>query len=88
MAMHASGVRDTARVVRVSTNTVMTALKKRKRTSSRSTSDLTGHATRASDRRDVPLRGTGSPAWTDFRARRDVVVRREDIATAVAVACH
>jgi transposase-like protein len=28
MAMNASGMRDTARVVQVSTNTVMTALKK------------------------------------------------------------
>jgi transposase-like protein len=36
MAMHASGIRDTARVLHISTNTVMTELKKRKRTSTRS----------------------------------------------------
>ena len=35
MAMNASGIRDTARVLHISTNTVMTELKKRKRTSSR-----------------------------------------------------
>ena len=35
MAMHASGMRDTARVVHVSTNTVMTARKKRHLTSTR-----------------------------------------------------
>jgi len=37
MAMHASGIRDTARVLHVSTNTVMTELKKRNLTSTRST---------------------------------------------------
>ena len=37
MAMNASGIRDTARVLRISTNTVMTERKKRKRTSTRST---------------------------------------------------
>jgi transposase-like protein len=35
MAMNASGIRDTARVLHVSTNTVMTELKKRNLTSSR-----------------------------------------------------
>ena len=35
MAMNASGIRDTARVLRVSTNTVMTELKKRNLTSNR-----------------------------------------------------
>ena len=34
MAMNASGIRDTARVLHVSTNTVMTELKKRNRHSS------------------------------------------------------
>ena len=37
MAMNASGVRDTARVLHVSTNTVMTERKKRKLTSAKST---------------------------------------------------
>jgi len=37
MAMNASGIRDTARVLHISTNTVMTELKKRKRTSTWST---------------------------------------------------
>jgi len=37
MAMNASGIRDTARVLHVSTNTVMTELKKRDRTSTRYT---------------------------------------------------
>ena len=37
MAMHASGMRDTARVLPLSTNTVMTELKKRNRTSTRET---------------------------------------------------
>ena len=35
MAMNASGIRDTARVLHVSTNTVMTELKKRKLTSTK-----------------------------------------------------
>src|SRR5919108_6209497 len=35
MAMNASGIRDTARVLHVSTNTVMTELKKRPLTSTR-----------------------------------------------------
>jgi len=35
MAMNASGIRDTARVLHVSTNTVMTELKKRNLTSTR-----------------------------------------------------
>ena len=35
MAMNASGIRDTARVLHISTNTVMTALKKRNLTSSK-----------------------------------------------------
>jgi transposase-like protein len=35
MAMNASGIRDTARVLQVSTNTVMTELKKRPLTSTR-----------------------------------------------------
>ncbi len=35
MAMHASGIRDTARVLRISTNTVMTELKKRNLTSNK-----------------------------------------------------
>src|SRR5204863_7784414 len=35
MAMNASGIRDTARVLHVSTNTVMAALKKRRLTSTR-----------------------------------------------------
>jgi len=35
MAMHASGIRDTARVLHVRTNTVMTELKKRHLTSTR-----------------------------------------------------
>jgi len=35
MAMNASGIRDTTRVLHISTNTVMTELKKRKRTSTR-----------------------------------------------------
>jgi transposase-like protein len=34
MALNASGIRDTARVLHVSTNTVMTELKKRHRRSS------------------------------------------------------
>jgi transposase-like protein len=34
MAMHASGIRDTARVLHISTNTVLTELKKRNLTSS------------------------------------------------------
>src|SRR5215470_6973706 len=37
MAMNASGIRDTARVLHVSTNTVMTELKKRHLTSTKST---------------------------------------------------
>jgi transposase-like protein len=37
MAMNASGIRDTARVLHISTNTVMTELKKRDRTSTRYT---------------------------------------------------
>ena len=37
MAMNASGIRDTARVLHISTNTVMTELKKRNLTSTRST---------------------------------------------------
>ena len=37
MAMNASGVRDTARVLHVSTNTVMAELKKRKLTSTKAT---------------------------------------------------
>ena len=37
MAMNASGIRDTARVLHISTNTVMTALKKRHLTSTKST---------------------------------------------------
>src|SRR5712691_10790720 len=37
MAMHASGIRNTARVLHVSTNTVMTELKKRNLTSTRYT---------------------------------------------------
>src|SRR4029450_260594 len=37
MALNASGIRDTARVLHVSTNTVMTELKKRNLTSTRST---------------------------------------------------
>jgi transposase-like protein len=35
MAMNASGIRDTARVLHVSTNTVMTELKKQHLTSTR-----------------------------------------------------
>jgi len=35
MAMNASGIRDTARVLHISTNTVMTELKKRNLTSTR-----------------------------------------------------
>jgi transposase-like protein len=35
MAMHVSGIRDTARVLHVSTNTVMSELKKRHLTSAR-----------------------------------------------------
>ena len=88
MAMNASGIRDTARVLRVSTNTVMTELKKGSWPPAGQLGGITDRATRASDRSDVPLRGTGSPAWTDCRARRAVVVCREEIATAVAVACH
>jgi transposase-like protein len=37
MALHARGIRDTARVLHVSTNTVMTERKKRNLTSTRST---------------------------------------------------
>jgi transposase-like protein len=37
MAMNASGIRETARVLHISTNTVRTELKKRKRTSTKST---------------------------------------------------
>jgi len=37
MAMHASGMRDTARVLHVSTNTVMTERKKRNLISTRET---------------------------------------------------
>jgi transposase-like protein len=37
MALNASGIRDTARVLHISTNTVMTELKKRHLTSTKST---------------------------------------------------
>ena len=61
MAMNARGIRDTARVLHVSTNTVMTGLKKRNLTSTRSTMQY--------DRSCIPStwrwRAAAPRNWTD-----------------------
>src|SRR5215475_69238 len=58
MALNASGIRDTARVLHVSTNTVMTELKKGICAPARASAPVTGPASRARGGGDLPLRGT------------------------------
>ena len=55
MALNASGIRDTARVLHVSTNTVMTELKKRHRAPAREPAPVTGPASRAGGGGGLPL---------------------------------
>jgi len=88
MAMNASGIRDTARVLHVSTNTVMTELKKGIDTPARESAPVTGPASRASGGGDLPLRGARSTAGADLRARRNVELRAQQSAPALAVARH
>jgi transposase-like protein len=72
MAMNASGIRDTARVLHGSTNIVMTELKKGTYTPARERATVPGPASRASGGGDLPLRGARSTAGADLRARRNV----------------
>jgi transposase-like protein len=55
MAMNASGLRDTARVLHVSTNTVMTELKKGTGAPARERATITGAASRAGGGGGLPL---------------------------------
>jgi hypothetical protein len=55
MAMNASGIRDTARVLHVSTNTVMTELKKGTCAPARKRAPVTGPASRAGGGGGLPL---------------------------------
>ena len=59
MAMKASGIRDTARVLRISTNTVMTELKKGSGPPPGKPCRIAARESRAHHGGDVPLRGTG-----------------------------
>ena len=86
MAMNARGIRDTARVLHISTNTVMTELKKGTYPPPRQPCSLPGRESRAHYRGDVPFRSTGSPAWTHVRVGRNVEVRAPQSAPTVALA--
>src|SRR5256885_2293822 len=68
MAMNASGIRDTARVLHISPNTVMAELKKGIGPRTRKPRGITSAAARACRGRDLLCRGAGAPAWPDLRA--------------------
>jgi transposase-like protein len=86
MALNASGIRDTARVLHISTNTVMTELKKSPCAPAGEQATVTEPASRAGRGGDLPLRGTRSPSRIDLRVGRNVELRAQQSEPAVAVA--
>src|SRR5262249_1218116 len=86
MALNASGIRDTARVLHVSTNTVMTELKKTTYPPPREPAPVTGPPSRAGGGGDLPLRGAGSTARADLRAGRNVELRAQQSESTLVVA--
>ena len=87
--MNASGIRDTARVLHVSTNTVMDRNKKKESdTPARESAPVTGPASRASGSGDLPPDELEVMAWADLRTRRNVELCAQQSASAMALARH
>src|SRR4030095_16871237 len=75
MAMNASGIRDTARVLHVSPTTVLNELKKRTCPANSESERGTAPPSRAGRGRDMACGCAGDASWAQLRARRDVELR-------------
>jgi insertion element IS1 protein InsB len=86
MAMNASGIRDTARVLHINPHTVLTELKKGICAGASEARGVARASSRAHRSRDLPRRGAGAPSRTDLRAGRNVELRPQQSEPAPVVA--
>jgi transposase-like protein len=86
MAMNASGIRDTARVLHISPNTVLAELKKGPCAGASEPRGAASAASRTRGSGNLPRRGAGLPSRTDLRTGRNVELRAQQSEPAVVVA--